>query len=215
MIARLKGRLLEKEPHQVLIDVGGVGYRASIPLSTFYALPPDGQEVTLRIHTHVREDHLALFAFGTRDEQDLFEKLIEISGIGPRLALAILSGLPAGDLVTAIADGDAARLRAIPGVGPKTADRVVLELRDRVRRLQKAREEQADEIGGSVRPSSRSVRHDVVSALVNLGYRENQAETAVRQALAEGRSGDGEAAGGAAEGALQSVLKRSLRYLAS
>lgn len=215
MIARLKGRLLEKEPHQVLIDVGGVGYRAGIPLSTFYALPADGEEVTLRVHTHVREDHLALFGFYTRDEQDLFEKLIEISGIGPRLALAILSGLPAGDLVTAIADGDAARLRAIPGVGPKTADRVVLELRDRVRRLQKAREEQADDARGSGRSAGRSVRHDVVSALVNLGYRENQAETAVRRALAEGRGGDGEFTGGAVEDALQSVLKRSLRYLAS
>src|SRR5262245_2097242 len=107
MIARLNGRLLEKEPHQILIDVGGVGYRAAIPLSTFYTLPPDGEEVTLRIHTHVRDDQLALFGFSTRDEQDLFEKLIEISGVGPRLALAILSGLPADELVTAIADGDA------------------------------------------------------------------------------------------------------------
>lgn len=215
MIARLKGRLLEKEPHQVLIDVGGVGYRVSIPLSTLYALPSDGEEVTLRVHMHVREDHLALFGFYTRDEQDLFEKLIEISGIGPRLALAILSGLPAGDLVTAIADGDAARLRAIPGVGPKTADRVVLELRDRVRRMQKTREEQAGDARGSGRSAGRSVRHDVVSALVNLGYRENQAETAVRRALAEGRGGDGEPAGGAVEDALQTVLKQSLRYLAS
>ena len=215
MIARLKGRLLEKEPHQVLIDVGGVGYRAAIPLSTFCALPPDGQEVTLRIHTHVREDHFALFGFFTRDEQDLFEKLIEISGIGPRLALAILSGLPAGDLAAAIADGDAARLRAIPGVGPKTADRVVLELRDSVRRLQKAREEQTGAAQGRGPARVRSVRHDVVSALVNLCYRENHADAAVRQALAEGRDGDGEPIDSTTDSALQSVLKRSLRYLAS
>lgn len=219
MISRLTGRLLEKEPHQVLIDVGGVGYQAFIPLSTFYSLPPDGEEVTLRIYTHVREDQLALFGFGTRDEQDLFEKLIEISGIGPRLALAILSGLPAGDLIAAIADGDAARLRSIPGVGPKTADRVVLELRDRVRTLQKAREEQGREARVPGARPGRSVTHDVVSALVNLGYRENQAENAVRRAIAEGRGDDGGhgegAADGPADGVLQSVLKRSLRYLAS
>jgi Holliday junction DNA helicase RuvA len=219
VIARLTGRLLEKEPHQVLVDVGGVGYRAHIPLSTFYTLPEEGAEVTLRIHTHVREDLLSLYGFSTREEQDLFERLIEISGIGPRLALAILSGLPAGDLVEAISDGDAGRLRAIPGVGPRTADRVVLEMRDRIHLLQKAGAAGRADAKGGAAAGLRSVRRDVVSALMNLGYREAQAEGAVRQAL-EDAKGDGgpDVAGLDAarrEGTLEDVLKRSLKYLAS
>lgn len=201
VIARLNGRIVEKEPHQLVIDVAGVGYRAFIPLSTFYTLPDEGGEVSLRVHTHVRDDALALYGFATREEQALFERLIEISGIGPRLALAILSGLPAADLVEAISDGDAARLRSIPGVGPKTADRVVLEMRDRVRALRGTAGAQA---GTPAAQKDRTLRHDVVSALVNLGYRESQAEAAVRKAL-DGTTGAG----------LQDVLKRSLRYLAS
>lgn len=202
MIARLTGRIVERRPHQVIIEAGGVGYRAFIPLSTFYTLPEEGAEVTLRTYTHVREDVIALYGFSSSDEQELFERLIEISGIGPRLALAILSGLSAGDLVEAISDGDSGRLRAIPGVGPKTADRVVLEMRDRIR-LIKGGEGPA---GARSRPGAGSLRRDVVSALVNLGYRENQAENAVKQAL------EGEQTPGAG---LQDVLRRSLRYLAS
>ena len=204
MIARLTGRLVEKQPHQVVIEAGGVGYRAFIPLSTYYTLPDEGAEVTLRTHTHLREDVIALYGFSSHDEQDLFERLIEISGIGPRLALAMLSGLPAGDLVDAILEGDAGRLRGIPGVGPKTDDRVVLELRDRVGRNRVASANESTASGG--RAGSSAMRRDVVSALVNLGYRESLAESAVRRAL------DGKQADGAA---LQEILKRSLRYLAS
>jgi len=203
VIARLHGRIVEKLPHQVIIDAGGVGYRASIPLSTFYTLPDEGSEVTLRTHTHVREDAIALYGFSTRQEQDLFERLIEISGIGPRLALAILSGLPAGDLVAAISDGDAGRLRSIPGVGPKTADRIVLEMRDRIRLIRGADVEVAAP-GSSA--GGEALRRDVVSALVNLGYRESQADIAVRQVLGRGAPSGSQ---------LQDVLKRSLRYLAS
>ncbi|HZI93625.1 MAG TPA: Holliday junction branch migration protein RuvA [Patescibacteria group bacterium] len=205
MIARLTGRLVEKQPHQVIIEAGGVGYRAFIPLSTYYTLPDEGAEVTLRTHTHLREDVIALYGFSSPDEQELFERLIEISGIGPRLALAMLSGLSAADLVDAIVEGDAGRLRGIPGVGPKTADRVVLELRDRVRRSRSNAGGESAGAGGGPAGSS-AMRRDVVSALVNLGYRESLAESAVRRAL------DGKQANGAA---LQEVLKRSLRYLAS
>ena len=204
MIARLTGKLVDKQPHQVIIEAGGVGYRAFIPLSTFYTLPDEGAEVTLRTHTHLREDVIALYGFSSHDEQDLFERLIEISGIGPRLALAMLSGLSAGDLVDAILEGDAGRLRGIPGVGPKTADRVVLELRDRVGRNRGASATESPASGS--RAGSSAIRRDVVSALVNLGYRESLAESAVRRAL------DGKQADGAA---LQEILKRSLRYLAS
>ncbi len=206
MIARLTGRIVEKEPHQVVVDVGGLGYRASIPLSTYYTLPAPGQQVTLRIHTHVREDLLALYGFSTHEEQELFERLIEISGIGPRLALAILSGLPAADLVAAISEGDAGRLRGIPGVGLKTAERVVLEMRDRVRLLKAALSD-----GRGENAAGGSVRGDVVSALVNLGYRETEAQTAVRKAL----DGGSEASMGPRADAIQQILKRSLKYLAS
>lgn len=201
MIARLTGRLVEKQPHRVVVDVGGIGYGASIPLSTFYTLPETGETVSLRVHTHVREDAIALYGFASLDEQDLFERLIEVSGIGPRLALSVLSGLPAIDLMRAIEEGDSARLRGIPGVGTKTADRIVLEMRDRVRMMRTSRGGQAEAVHGS---AAGSVRVDVVSALVNLGYRQGQAEEAVRRAM------DGDAPEG-----LQDVLKRSLRYLAS
>jgi holliday junction DNA helicase RuvA len=209
MIARLTGRLIEKAPHQVIVDAGGVGYRVATPLSTFCSLPPEGSEITLRIHTHVREDAIALYGFSSRLEQDLFERLIEISGIGPRLGLAILSGLPADDLVSAIADGDSARLRAIPGIGPKTADRLVLEMRDRVASLARP------PVGGDGAAAGglSSVRRDVVSALVNLGYAGPLAEEAVRRAAAAA----GNETAGARDGAepLQDLLRRSLRFIGS
>ncbi|MFQ5700971.1 MAG: Holliday junction branch migration protein RuvA [Acidobacteriota bacterium] len=210
MIARLAGRIVEKEPHQVIIDIAGVGYRLRIPLSTFYSLPPVGGDVALRVHTHVKEDCLALYGFATKQEQVLFERLIEISGVGPRLSLVILSGLPAPDLIDVIAEGDAGRLRGIPGVGPKTADRVILEMRDRIRLLKTTMPAPEGAIGGQ---TGEIIRDDVISALVNLGYRERQAQEAVRQAQrgqADHLPGEAPAAG-----LLQELLKRSLRYLAS
>lgn len=204
MIARLAGRILEKTPQRTVVDVGGVGYGVFIPLSTFYTLPPEGSDVSLNIHTHVKEDRLALYGFATLDELALFERLIEISGVGPRLALGILSGIPAVDLMDAISEGDSGRLRGIPGVGPKTADRVVLEMRDRIKMLRAT----LPGGNGGVSDASRGVRGDVVSALVNLGYREKHAEDAVRKAA----KGATDGAGGEVLGDL---LKRSLRYLAS
>ena len=138
MIAHLRGRLLEKQPNRMVVDVGGVGYDVSVPLSTFYGLGEPGGEIALRIHTHVREDALALYGFATRLEQELFERLIGVSGIGPKVALAVLSGIEPADLIRAIGRGDLARLTAIPGVGKKTAERIVLELKDRLPRVHAA-----------------------------------------------------------------------------
>jgi len=213
MIARLAGRIVEKEPHRVVLDVSGLGYGVAIPLSTFYTLPADGEAVVLRIHTHVKEDSIALYGFATREEQTLFERLIEISGIGPRLALAILSGLPVADLVNAIAEGETGRLRGIPGVGPKTADRVVLEMKDRVRQMVRS---SGAAVAASAPPGGQGVRDDVISALLNLGYRQSQAEDAVGKALgAAGSRMQGERSARGGDGDLQDVLRRSLRYLAS
>lgn len=213
MIARLAGRIVEKEPQHVVIDVNGLGYGVAIPLSTYYTLPSEGEPVVLRIHTHVKEDSIALYGFATREEQVLFERLIEISGIGPRLGLAILSGLPVAELVEAIAEEQAGRLRGIPGIGPKTADRVVLEMKDRVRLM--VRSAPAGSAAGASR-AGQGVRSDVVSALLNLGYRQSQAEDAVGKALgtAGARAGN-DRASGSGEGEIQDVLRRSLRYLAS
>src|SRR2546422_5335659 len=132
MIAVLRGVLTEKHPNQAIVDVAGVGYDVTIPISTYASLPDAGAEVRLRIHTHVREDTLALYGFLSRDEKNLFEKLIGVSGIGPSLAIKVLSGLPALDLITAIRKGEIERLVRIPGVGKKTAERMVLELRDKL-----------------------------------------------------------------------------------
>ena len=134
MIAHLRGRILEKHPNRIVVDVNGVGYDVFVPLSTFYGLGEPGGEIALRIHTHVREDQLALYGFATTLEQDLFERLIGVSGIGPKLALAVLSGIEPLDLIRAIERSDVARLTAIPGVGKKTSERIVLELKDRLPR---------------------------------------------------------------------------------
>jgi Holliday junction DNA helicase RuvA len=173
MIGHLRGRLAEKRPHQILVDVGGVGYQVSIPLSTFYALGDLHDEVTLLVHTHVREDSLALYGFLTAREKHFFELLISASGVGPGLALKILSGMSVEELVPAIRRGDLAQLVRIPGVGKRTAERIVVELRDKLAAM---------EVREVEKPTSRSgLEADVVSALLNLGYERRAAEKAVEE----------------------------------
>ena len=177
MIAFLRGRLLEKHPNRVVVDVNGVGYEVHVPLSSFYGMAEPGGEIALRVHTHVREDTLALFGFGSALELQIFERLIDVSGIGPRLALAVLSGIEPPDFVQAVQRGDVARLTGIPGVGKKTAQRMALELKDRLAPLAAAPETGA---GGG----AGSLRDDVVSALLNLGYHRPAAEKAIEAVLA-------------------------------
>ncbi len=187
MIGHLRGTLLEKHPNQVMLETGGVGYDVIIPVSTFSALPDAGAEVRLRIHTHVREDAFQLFGFVTPEEKTIFERLIAVSGIGPSLAIKVLSGLAAADLVTAIRSGDVAQLVRIPGVGKKTAERMVLELKDKL-----------EGVGGTTGagPASKpatvfsAVEQDVLSALVNLGCSRGDAEAAVKKAKTELSSSD-------------------------
>jgi len=178
MIARLKGTLAEKQPNRLTVDVGGVGYDVLVPLSTFYGIGEPGALVTLRIHTHVREDLIALYGFASALEQDLFERLISISGIGPKLALAVLSGIDPGELVRAIRTQDVARLTRIPGVGKKTAERIGLELKDRLPPASPAAAGQIDEPA----PGD-DLRSDLVSALTNLGYNRQVAEKAIEATL--------------------------------
>jgi Holliday junction DNA helicase RuvA len=181
MIAHLRGKLLERKPNLALLEVGGVGYAVTIPISTFALLGEPGEEVALHIHTHVREDALALFGFLTRAEKELFEKLITISGIGPRLAVTVLSGLPAGELVAAITAGDAQRLTRIPGVGRKTGDRIVLELREKLS-VSLIDGKPVDPEAGA----ASSVEQDVISAIMNLGCSRDAAEKAVRKSREAG-----------------------------
>lgn len=166
MIAHLRGRVFDKQPNRLIVDVAGVGYDVAVPLSTFYAAGEAGAEVALRVHTHVREDQIALYGFLTALELAVFERLIEVSGIGPRLALAVLSGMEPRDLVGAIQRGDVARLTRIPGVGKKTAERMVVDLRDRLPRAVPG------EPGGpeDAAPVGNRRRDDLASALANLGY---------------------------------------------
>lgn len=174
MIALLEGQLVEKRPERVILDVGGVGYELRVPLSTFLELPDEGKAVRLRVHTYVREDALHLYGFLTGEERAAFAVLIEINGVGPRLALAILSGLPVRRLVQAVRRENLAVLKGIPGVGPKTAERILVELRDRVDRMETT--------AGPPEPTDEA-EEATVSALVNLGYPRTQAEKALRAAL--------------------------------
>jgi Holliday junction DNA helicase RuvA len=198
VIAHLRGRVLEKHPNRAVVDVGGVGYEVFVPLSSFYGLGDAGSEIALRIHTHVREDALVLYGFVTLLEQELFERLISVGGIGPKLALAVLSGIEPRDLIRAIERGDVARLTAIPGVGKKTAERIVLELKDRLPRAQVVAA-----AAGDVAPAASEVRDDVLSALINLGYHRPLAEKAVASALKA-----------VPDGGFEPTLKQALRELA-
>jgi Holliday junction DNA helicase RuvA len=197
MIALLRGRLLEKHPNRLIVDVHGVGYDVQVPVSTFYQAGEAGQDVTLRIHTHVREDQIALFGFASMLEHQLFERLIGVNGIGPKLALAVLSGIEPADFVRAVQAGDLARLTRIPGVGRKTAERMTLELRDRLPAGDAAAAPAAAPAAAD------ALRDDVVSALVNLGYQPALVDKAVKAALA----------GAGDEPVFDAVLRAALRQL--
>ena len=199
MIAFLRGRVLDKQPNRITVDVQGVGYDLHVPLSTYYRVAEPGGDVALRVHTHVREDTLQLFGFLTPLEQLLFERLIGISGIGPKLAVAVLSGIDSRELVVAVQRADVARLIRIPGVGKKTAERMVLELKDRLKDVAPTPEAQAAQLSTGDR-----LRDDLISALENLGYHRPLAEKAVDAS----RTSDGDAT---FEDALKSALRELMR----
>jgi Holliday junction DNA helicase RuvA len=182
MIAHLRGRLLSKTPNQAIVECAGVGYEVTISVTTFSALPNEGAEAALHIHTHVREDQLALFGFSETQEKRLFEKLLTISGIGPKLAITVLSGISSDRLVTAIRSGDHATLTRIPGIGKKTAERVVLELKDKLDDLAVAIPTTA---GGPHHGAGGTAGDDALSALVNLGYARPVAQRAIETAIAK------------------------------
>ena len=194
MIGQIRGRLADKRPNQLLVDVCGVGYQVQVPLSTFAALGELHTEVTLLIHTHVREDALALYGFLSSREKHFFELLLSASGVGPALALKILSGMSVEELVPAIRGGDLARLTRIPGVGRKTAERIVVELKDKLEAVAVSEEKPAASAGGT--------EADVVSALMNLGYDGRAAEKAME-----------EAKGAAGTGNFEKLLRSTLQTL--
>jgi Holliday junction DNA helicase RuvA len=179
MIAFLRGRVLDKQPNRIILDTHGVGYELHVPLSTYYDIGGEGSEVSLHVHTHVREDALQLYGFLTVLEQQVFERLIAISGIGPRLAIAVLSGIEPRELVAAVQRGDVARLTGVPGIGKKTAERIVLELKERVAHLTVPAGIEASVLD----TSGDRLRDDLLSALQNLGYHRATAEKAVASTL--------------------------------
>ena len=197
MIAHLKGKLDYKSPEHSIVDVNGVGYKVFTPLSTYYALPQLGESVSLRIHMRVREDDLKLFGFLTEEEQSIFEKLITINKVGPKLALGILSSMSPSDLLTAVMNKDAARLSAIPGVGKKTAERLALEMKDKLADLAVEMEHQPDA------DHQDGFYEDALSALVNLGYKKPQAEKALKYAYDQNGK----------ESSLEDLIKESLNNL--
>jgi holliday junction DNA helicase RuvA len=200
MIGQLRGQLLSKKPSVLLLDVHGVGYEVFIPLTSFYELPDEGNEVTLKIHTHVREDALTLFGFRSQREKEFFHKLISISGIGPKLAIAILSGAQVEELAQALVEGNLGRLTAIPGVGRKTAERLVLELKGQMasfvlpEQLEAARQTSPNTM----------LEEDILSALTNLGYPRASAEKALSMVL---RAAD-------CERTFEDILRNTLKRLA-
>lgn len=196
MIGYLKGVLMGKNPSSVLLDVNGVGYQVTIPVSTFYDLPEEGASVSLFIYTHVREDILALYGFRTTREKKLFEKLIGVSGIGPKMAVSFLSGMTVEELIPAIQRQDIMKLSTIPGVGKKTAERVVLELRDQTAALLSLSEAAPSQ-------PEKPMQEDLISALTNLGYHRNLAERAVKAVLDKA----------SADAAFEDLLKQSLQRI--
>ena len=194
MIAQLRGRILRKGPQEVVVDVAGVGYKVAIPVSTFYRLGEPGSEAELRTYTHVREDTLALYGFLTAAEQETFERLISVGGVGPRLAVNILSGIEVPELRAALRTGDLARLTRVPGVGKKTAERLVVELKDKMPPA-------AEEV--PLAPASGRPKEDLLSALVNLGYSRGEVERGVDRALREDGSGR-----------FEDLLRRALQIVA-
>ena len=205
MIAHLSGTLLSKQATSVIVDVSGVGYEVTIPLSTFYDLEDAGSNVQLRIYTHVREDTLQLYGFKTARERELFLKIISVTGIGPKLGITLLSGMSADEMIASIRTNNLARLTLIPGVGRKTAERLIVELREKVAELSSA--ELEEELGAKPEVSAEStedtVRADALSALLNLGYQRSSAEKAIETALGDG-----------GDITVESVLRRSLKKLA-
>ena len=197
MIAHLIGKLIYKSPDHSIVDANGIGYKIFTPLSTYYVLPKTGESVTLHIHTRVREDELKLFGFLTEEEQTIFEKLITINKVGPKLALGILSGMSPENLLTAIMSNDAARLSAIPGVGKKTAERLTLEMKDKLSDLTFVMEHQQDT------EVPEGPYEDALSALVNLGYKKPQAEKSLKSAY--NKIGK--------DGSLEDLIKESLNNL--
>ena len=204
VIAFLRGRVLSKHPNRVVVDVGGVGYDVHVPLSTYYEVGEEGAEIALRVYLHVREDTLQLYGFLTDLERQVFERLIAISGIGPKLAIAVLSGMDSREVIAAVQRADVVRLTGIPGVGKKTAERMVLELKDRLTELA------APAAAGAVPHVSADdrLRADVLSALQNLGYHRPQAERAIDAALAA-------APDAGFEHALRAVLRELMRAAGS
>lgn len=200
MIAQLRGRLMSKDPGQIVVDVNGVGYQVFIPLSTYYQLPAVKQEVFLRVYTHVREDAIHLYGFHTQEERATFELLTGVSGIGPRLASNILSGISVEEFIPAVLEGDLARLKAIPGVGRKTAERVILELKDKILEVPRT---SPVAVGRQPRSERDQMIGDVVSALLNLGCSRKEASNAAEAAReALGREAD-----------FEKVVKQALKNL--
>jgi Holliday junction DNA helicase RuvA len=199
MIAQIRGRLTQKTPGSVIVEANGIGYQLFVSLSTFYDLPDSDQSVQLYTHTHVRQDLLQLYGFSTPLEKELFQILISVSGIGPKLALNILSGISPQELLVSLCSGDVARLLSVPGIGHKTAERMLIDLQEKARRIEyrgvfpRTERRRADEIAD-----------DVLSALVNLGYKKSQAEKAVESVLRQGT-----------EATLEEVLKASLKFLST
>jgi Holliday junction DNA helicase RuvA len=200
MIAHLKGTLIKKAPQSIIVETGGIGYEVFTPLSTFYAIPGTDEQISLHIHTHVREDSLILFGFQTTLEKEIFRLLISVSGIGPKLAINILSGMGPDELLSAIARGDAGRLQSIPGVGKKTAERMALELKDKAGKISSFLELPSAHAASD---EARRAMDDAVSALLNLGYQAKAANPAVEKALSLVK-----------EINLEAIIKEALKLLA-